>query len=157
MVVLAANKEVRGLHLACIRRNGDAFKNSMRIEINKQAILKCARLGFVAVDGQVARSAIRWREETPLQTSRKSCAAATAKDGGFHLIGDLARLHGKDFFKGLVAARSHVLVKPDGLALRAILGNALGENGRRLEIGGRRHGGLVRVSYRVSRARSLRQ
>ena len=157
MVVLAADEEVRGLHLACIGRNGDAFKNRMWIEINKQAILERAGLGFVAVDGQVARSAIRWREKTPLQTSRKSCAAAAAQDGGFHLIGDLARLHGKDLFKGFIAARSNVLVKPDGLALRAILRDALSENGRRLEIGGRRHGGLVRVSYRVSRAQSLRQ
>ena len=134
MVVLTTNEEVRGLHLARIGRNGNTFKHCVRIEINKQAILECSGFGFIAVDGQVARTTIWWREETPLQTSRKSCAAAAAKNGGFHLISDLAGLHRKDPFKGLVAASGHVLVKPDGLALGALLWDSLGENGRWLEI-----------------------
>ena len=110
MVVLAANKKVRGIKLARPTCDSDSFKHKVRIEINQQTIFESSRLGLVAIHRQVAATAIDGRQETPLQTSGKAGATTTANDRVLDHIDHIRWLHIQRFFKRFVAAGGNGLL-----------------------------------------------
>ena len=110
MVVLAANKKVRGIKLTRPTCDCNSFKHKVRIEINQQTILESSRLGLVAIHRQVAATAIDGRQETPLQTSWKTGATTTANDSVLDHVDHIRWLHIQGFFKRFVAAGGNGLL-----------------------------------------------
>ena len=133
MVVLAADKKVRGIKLTRPTRDGDSLKHKVWIKINKQTIFESSRLGLVAIHGQVASTAIDGRQETPLQTSWKSGAAAPANHRVLDHIDHIRWQHIQGFFKRFVAARGYGLLPRNGASGLGVgpwsRWNSLGENG----------------------------
>jgi len=74
----------------------DAFNQLMRIVLHQQAIFAGAGLAFIRVDHDNAWLGRGARDEAPLETGRKSSAAAAAQAGGLHFLDN--RL-GRHFFR----------------------------------------------------------
>ena len=114
MVILASNKEVCDIQLARPTRDCDSFENKMRIEINEQSIFECPWFCFVAVDAEITQTfAIFWGKERPLQSRRKTSAAAPSKNRILHSCDHLGGLHIKRLFQGFVSIGLHKLVIAD--------------------------------------------
>ena len=132
VVVLAADEEVRGVELARVARDRDAFEDQVRIEVAEQAILEGAGLGFIAVDAEVAvPRAVVLRKERPLEPRREARTAASADDRFLDELDHLGRLHVERLGERRVAAGRLVLLERDGGtcggAAIADAGNAAGD------------------------------
>ena len=153
MVILTTDEEVRSVELARVACNRNAFENKMWIVITKQTIFESAWLGFIAIDAEVATTAIRWGKKCPLESARKSCAAAAAEIRVLHHRHDFRGRHAERLLKRLIAACRDVLINTDGLAILRVAprkcGDALGENWF-----GHWHGLLSLVSVFVSARRT---
>jgi len=92
---LAAAVNVSLFRTDGIRRNRRPFDKLVRVLFDDLAILERARLGFVRVDGDIARENILW-DKAPLDAGRKARTAAPAQAGSLDHINHLFRLHRRE-------------------------------------------------------------
>src|SRR5579859_1075691 len=96
----------------------------MRVVEENQVVLAGSGLALVAVDQHVFGLGGLLGDEGPLHTGRETCASATAKIGGLHLLNDPVGALCEAFPDGFVAAEFDVLVDVGG-ALTKTLGDDL--------------------------------
>ena len=85
----------------------------MWIFVDDVAILKCARLGLVGIADQIDRPLFIRLNETPLQTARKTGAAAAAQSGVLDFIDNVATRHRQRLFQLFVAAGTQITIDID--------------------------------------------
>jgi len=133
VVVLAANEEVRGIELTGVARDRDALEDDVRVVVAEQPILEGSGLGLVAVDGEVAATAVHGRKERPLEAAGKTRAATAAQIRVLNEVDDVGGRHVERLLERLVAASGDELVDPHGLAGLGVAprkgGDALGQDG----------------------------
>ncbi len=89
-----------------------ALDKLMRILVDDVAILKSARLGFIAIADEVNRLGIVRRNKCPFHAGGEARTAPAPKPGFLDLLGDVFWLHFESLFQIIVPAIRHV--GPDG-------------------------------------------
>ena len=115
VVELAADIDVSDFRADRIAADRTAFDQQVRIALHQQVIFERPRFAFVGVTGDVARLDLLV-DETPLQTGRKSRAAAAAQARGLHQIDDRIGRLAKRFLQRVIALVP--AVKVEGVAVR---------------------------------------
>src|SRR5690606_8038745 len=93
-----------------VGRDGHALDQLMRVVTDDVAVLERAGLALIRVADQIFNAVVVTRHETPLETGRKTCAAAAAQAGELDLSDDVRRLDllGDDTLQLLIAAEPDI-------------------------------------------------